>query len=143
MKSLQPKIGTIVCACLLIGAAAPASAFDSAVYSGAWTNQTPALTVKIDANRAEITVDGKTHADATLQYMPSQLPTAPFLYLDARDDSGKQDHQFYLMVSTDEQNQPRLNGYYDRVVLNAAREKVATESFPLSLQQLQQNASAR
>lgn len=143
MKQPQVSVGQLLGTCMvIIGIASPAFAVDSSAYTGIWTSQTPALTLKIDTNRAEINVAGKTHTDTSLQYTQNQIPGSPFLYLDTREDSGKQAHQFYLMVSNDDQNQPRLNGYYDHVTLNEAGEKLATESFPLHLQQQQQQAAA-
>lgn len=142
MSQWMPKWHSLLCVCLFASASVPVAAFDSDAYSGVWTNQTPALTLKIDGDHADLAIGGKTQASATLQYMESQLPTAPFLYFDARDESGKQMHQLYLMVSTDVHNQPRLNGYYDRVALDSTGAKVAAESFPLSLEQLHQQASA-
>lgn len=143
MNQWNPAPGLLACACLLIGVTTPASAFDSAAYNGVWTNQNPALTLKIDADHADIAIDGKTQPKVMLQYLQSQLPTAPFLYVDASDEPGKQDHRFFLMVNADEQDQPRLNGYYERVTLGTNGEKTADEPIPLSLQRSQQRASAQ
>lgn len=143
MKKLARQCGQLLAACLMFSVTtAPAFAVDSSAYTGVWTNQTPSLTLKIDGNQAEITIDGKTYTKPTLQYTQNQLPGSPFLYLDSRTNAGKQAHQFYLMVGSDAQNQPQLNGYYDQVTLNEAGEKLITASFPLSLQQRQQQAAA-
>lgn len=142
MKTLKPLVSVLACSCLLSGFATSVSAFDSVAYTGVWKNTSPALTLEIGAFSADITLNGETYTDDTLQFVPSQLNSAPFLYLNAQNRSGQQEYRFYLMTSADAQSNPRLNGYYDQVSLDAEGNKLATQSFPLNMEQTQQQLSA-
>lgn len=141
MTRLLSKLAGALCACTLLNA--PLFATETNTYAGVWTSQSPALTLKITDDRAEISLDGKTLIEEKLQYAQNVLPTAPFLSINAQETEQHLSHRFYLMRSENSANQPQLNGYYERITLNPNGEKIAKESFPVALQLASQQTAAR
>jgi len=148
MKALQRiKSAGLACTCLLATFTAAAWAGDKGIYEGEWATQSPALSLKITAQGASFTIDGKTYTDPAPEYFYGKLATAPFLYLRATEPSNnpayaQNEHRLYLILGEDTastQGKPKLNlrGYYDFAKLGAhSSNTVESESYPIEMQRV-------
>ena len=130
------------CACLLATAttlSTPAIAVDKGVYDGEWRSQDPALSLKITAQDAQFTINGKTYTDPTPEFFYGQLATYPFLYLKADEAStdpayAQQEHRFYLIIGEDSNQTQSLRGYYDYAKIRADHYgTVDSQSYPIQM----------
>lgn len=129
MQSIRVRM--VWLACLFSSASSISFAADDVNYSGKWRLPTPAINLNIGAESAQIEIDGNTYTDNSLQFIPNPLSSTPFLYLDTQ--AAQTEHHFYLMLSSDAQNRPQLNGYHDRITLSNNGQKTI-ESTPVTLQ---------
>lgn len=148
MKSAQ-RIKSVqwACVCLLAALSTSVLAVDKGVYDGEWSAQSPALSLKITAQDARFTIDGKTYTDPTPEYFYGQLATFPFLYLHADEASSdpayqQNEHRLYLIIGEngkDAKGEAKLSlrGYYDAAKIKADHHgTVESESYPIEMERV-------
>lgn len=120
--------------------ASPAFAVDKGVYEGAWSTNSPALSLSITGQDATFTVDGKTFTDPTPEYFYGQQAVFPFLYLQADEASSdpayeQNEHRFYLIIGETGDNSMSLRGYYDYSRIRKDHHgTVESESYPIQME---------